>query len=135
MWRAGALAICLTGVIRLLLGEYHYSAGMAAPTVQESIDHLTAAGEAYPWHFRFRTAQAMQLFALLDRIPELAAPATISLALALAVDPGSAEQASKLLIAQRLRGDCDGAMATAAHLRRLAPRSEKAQRLLKSGCE
>lgn len=128
------LLMPIVDVTRLGFAEYHYARGMAAGSVQESIDHLTLAGEFYPAAFTFRTAQARQLFELSRRLDGLAPAAGESLARAIAIDQASADLVSKLLAVEHALGRCDQAQITAARLMRLAPRSETARLLASQPC-
>lgn len=60
---------------------------------------------AYPYEYRFRAAQAKQLFALAKRAPELIPAANVSLGYALQADPGSLELASAIYLTQCALGD------------------------------
>ena len=135
LFRGILLGTCLFGSVRLGLGEWHYSAGMATGNIQLSLDYLTAAGEAYPWDFTFRTAQAIQLYELAKVSGNVAPVAAESLRLALIADPASAGLTSMLLGAQRAMGLCDAAAITAARMVRLAPKSQEALKLAAQPCE
>jgi hypothetical protein len=108
---------------------------MGARDVQLSLDHLTAAGEAYPWDFTFRTAQAIQLYELAKVSGNVAPVAAESLRLALIADPASAGLVSMLLGAQRAMGQCDAASITVARMVRLAPKSTQALNLAAQPCQ
>ena len=133
--RLAAFCFVLYGMASLCLAEWHYARGMATHSAQDSLDHLTRAGEVYPASFVFRTAQANQLFALARKLDGVADVAAESLSRALAIDPSSAELMSKLLLAQRAAGHCEAAKITGERLLRLAPRSEKAKTIVALPCQ
>lgn len=93
---------------------------MRSADIQGSLDHLTAAGDAYRPDFLFRAALANQVYMLAQRIEEARPVAVAVLAQAVAVDPTSSELLSKLLAVQRALGQCDGAKVTADRMLRLA---------------
>ena len=103
---------------------------MDAQALQTSLDRFTWAAEAYPYAFTFRAAQAMLLFQLSGQFQALIPSAEESLRRAFAIDRGSAELASKLLLTQWALGHCDDARVTAAAILALAPQSAKVQHLL-----
>ncbi len=117
-----------------MVAEREYALGMRAATPQASIDHLTAAGTAYPYEFKFRTAMPMQLFMFAGKVQGIAPVAAVLLGRALAVDPGSADLASKLALAQMAIGECPAAAESVAKMMRLVPNSAQAKRIAVLPC-
>lgn len=135
--RAMLVLIFLIGLIRLLAGESYYSLGaratrgiMDGPKLIAAVDYFTRAAEAYPYSFTFRAAQSSLLFGLSGQFPMLAETAAESLRRAWAVDPGSIEIASKLLLTQRFLNKCFEAKMIELQMKALAPRSAKVQNLI-----
>ena len=124
------LGVAMLGCLRLCLGEYRYSIGMSATSVQTSVDWLTAAGEIYPWEFKFRSAQAMQLDALVRKVPAVLPLALQSLTLAVRADPTSADLVSRLYLAQRAAARCEDAVETGKWLIQLVPKSKQAKAIV-----
>lgn len=100
--------------------------------IERSLNDLARAGEWYPYDFRFRTAQAGELYKLVAFFPDLAGASEQTIGYALLVDQNEAPLVAGRLIMQRRLGDCDGARLSEERLMRLAHRSEKALRLLAS---
>lgn len=98
--------------------------------MQEALTEISAAGEYFPYDYRFRQMQAHALYRLAANNPDMAPYAIISLKAALRSDPLAADLTLALFDLETRTGGKDAAM-VAERLRWLAPNSDLAKAALK----